>query len=161
MGKYELLCVLPGTLAEDELPARLQAVEKAITDQGGTEVSTEDLGKTRLAYPMKHIRYGYFYRFIFSAEGTDVAKIQEKLRLITELLRAMVSVYDADRVAAYNKRIAELNAKSDAPAPAAPVATEEKKEEAAAPAKKEEKEADMKEIDQKLDEILDKSLADA
>ena len=165
--------MLPGTLAEDELPNRLEGITKTITDLGATNVATEDMGKNKLAYPMKHIRYGYFFLLTFTAEGTAIPAMQEKLKLMTELLRCLFTAVNPDKKEAQQKRLAAMQAhmqktaaqqqpaeepKEETPpaAPAAPAA------ETPAPEKKEEpkkKDVSMEDIDKKLDEILDASIA--
>ena len=92
--QYELLCTFPGTFGEDELPGKVALVEQAVADAGATNVSIEDMGKSRLAYPMKHIRYGYFYLVTFSVEPESVVNIQQKLRLIPDLLRGIIHLYN-------------------------------------------------------------------
>ena len=98
MNHYEILCVLPGTLSEDEVTGVANKVFAVFEKEGAQNALVEDMGKSRLAYPVKHIRYGYFRLFRLEAEGTTINAIQEKLRLIPELLRAVVHVYDPAKV---------------------------------------------------------------
>lgn len=91
---YELLCILPGTLSEEEAAALLESVTKMAVEAGAVNLKTESMGKNRLAYPMKHIRYGYFYVVRFEAEAAQVGGIQNKLRLSTQLLRALIQAYN-------------------------------------------------------------------
>jgi small subunit ribosomal protein S6 len=95
MKNYELFCILPGTLAENEVQPILGQITKVITENNGIEISIESKGKSRLAYPMKHIRYGYFFLIYFQAESENVPKIQALLRLNRELLRAVILSYNA------------------------------------------------------------------
>lgn len=97
MTNYELLFILPGTLSEDETAPFVGKVKEILESNGANKLTVDDLGKSRLAYPIKHIRYGYFYLAHFQAEKTDVIKIQDKLRLVRELLRALVSKYDPNK----------------------------------------------------------------
>ncbi len=94
MQNYELLLILPGTLSEDEVEPLLEKVSKIIVDAGGANFLVEKLEKRRLAYPIKHIRYGYFNLAYFDAEPEVVVSIQKKLVLIPELLRALVQKHD-------------------------------------------------------------------
>lgn len=94
MQKYELLAIFPGTLTEDEVVVGAQSVKELMEKQGGMDIQVENLGKSRLAYPMKHIRYGYFRMYYFSAEPTAVQLLQVKLDLSHLMLRAIVRVYN-------------------------------------------------------------------
>lgn len=176
MAHYDMLTVLPGTLAEDELPAIITSVEKHLTEQGASNVTVVDEGKNRLAYPMKQIRYGYFHNFRFEAEPTAIPQIQGKLRLVTQLLRSLIERINPEEKALYASRMADAAARSEkygkkvAPAPEAPAKKEAsktpakaKKETATAAEKKtedkNEEKIDIKDIDEKLDKILDSSIA--
>ena len=177
MKHYELLCVLPGTLAEADLAPATAAISTVLSESGITDVKIEDKGKSRLAYPMKHIRYGYFYHFTFQAEPQQITEIQEKLRLNRQLLRALVTVFDPERRVQMEEAIAKSQAqqekqkreipakatpeKKEAPAAAPETPAAEAKEETAdAEAKTTEQpaEATIEQLDKKLDEILDKTL---
>lgn len=93
MSKYELLLVLPGTLDDAEAKAKSEAVQELIRAHG-SDVELHILGKNRLAYPIKHIRYGYFYTVVFSAEPVEVKKLEAKLSLSRELLRTIISHFN-------------------------------------------------------------------
>ncbi len=145
---YELMCIFPGTLAEDELPGLVEKVTTTITEVGGEHVHAAEVEKNRLAYPMKHIRYGYFALLTFQMEPGTVPTLQQKLRLMTGILRTILHTYDPsqkkaleDRLAVLKERIA--NRTGMGPAPEAETPAEEEKKVApkkkAAPAKEEKK----------------------
>jgi len=90
MKYYEMLCVLPGTLSEEEVAASVEKVKESIEKHGGKDLKAYDLGKSRLAYPVKHIRYGYFRIFYFQAEPEKVKELDGKLRIVKELLRVII-----------------------------------------------------------------------
>lgn len=164
MPKYELLCVLPGTLAENELPAQIDILTATITEQGGKDVVVHEIGKNRLAYPMKHIRYGYFYRIVFSIEAGTIPSLQTKLSLSTDLLRAIIHNYSEEKHNAYSARLNEMRLHSEKTQPAATEEEEQTEEQhvAVAPeAPEAEETTTIVDIDKKLDEILDQSIADA
>ena len=50
--------------------------------------------KRRLAYPIKHIRYGYFNIVYFSCEKDELRLAQEKLRMLPDLLRVFIQKID-------------------------------------------------------------------
>lgn len=95
MKKYEILLILPGTLDETEAAGKI-ADAKAILEEMAEGVVLQEMGKNRLAYPIKHIRYGYFYLANFFAEEEQIQKIQDKLALSRELLRAMITLADKE-----------------------------------------------------------------
>ena len=92
MKKYELLLTLPGTFDEKEAEQHVQEIMEVIK-AGAQDVELNNLGKIRLAYPIKQIRYGYFYAIVFNAESEAVKNIEEKLTLRTDVLRSMVTYF--------------------------------------------------------------------
>ncbi len=93
MKKYELLLVLPGTLDEMEAKTRSNEVIDLVKEFS-QDVEIDEMGKNRLAYPIKHIRYGYFYTIVFSAETDGLKKLQDKLALQRDLLRSIISIFN-------------------------------------------------------------------
>ncbi len=166
MKKYELLLVLPGTLDEKEAENRSQEIVTLVKEHAG-EVKVHPMGKNRLAYPVKQIRYGYFYTIVFEAEPTKVKELEGKLRLLRDVLRAMITYFNTDLTA--SQKIAYTTDSSGATvmvekefvAPVRPVApavpafasAEEKEEVKIAPPRKSEK-LNLDEINKKLDDLM-------
>jgi len=90
--KYELLFILPGTLEEGEAAARSLEVLEMVKKQTSV-AELKALGKNRLAYPVKQIRYGYIYTLVFESAPSQAQSIQEKLSLTRDLLRATIVYY--------------------------------------------------------------------
>lgn len=157
-------------MTEEEQKPIADKVIETLEQNGASNLEAKSMGKSRLAYPMKHIRYGYYHMVHFQAEGEALPKMQEKLKLIPEILRSMLQVFDAENaskeVGQYFEKgpVAHISRDKDQPsrtrrdsspkkdtAPAeekkADTESKEEAEETAAP------EIDMKEIDKKLDEI--------
>ena len=166
MKKYELLVILPGTLDEKEAEKRIQEIVTLTKEQTeNAELST--LGKNRLAYPVKQIRYGYFYVIIFTTDNEKLKNLQNKLSLLRDVLRAEISIFNTElsshQKIAYstgNLGVAMMTVDKDKEegdgktfytprtqsTPSQPVA-----------APKEEKKVDMDEIKKKLDQILEET----
>jgi len=94
MKQYELLIVLPGTMEESVVSGRMKEIKAIVEKHEIADLTMIDRGKSRLAYPMKHIRYGYFHIIRFTADGSIIPEIQKELGLMRDLLRALVSTYD-------------------------------------------------------------------
>ena len=168
MTQYEMLVVLPGTLSETEAEPVIQTIKETAERYGATEFKLHNMGKSRLAYPMKHIRYGYFYIAQYAADTAAAKEIQSRVRLLSNILRLVIRA-EKDGVPSDLSKLsltplaAVVNvdengvpvrdAKREAPrAVAAPVAVEAP---VAAPAKA----GSMEEIEEKLDQMLDSDLA--
>lgn len=94
---YEILTILPGTLSEADVTPVIQKVQEMIESEGATGLTLEAGGKSRLAYPIKHIRYGYFHVFTFELEASAINGVEEKLRLFGQLLRAIIRIFDPSK----------------------------------------------------------------
>lgn len=161
LKKYELLLVLPGTLDEKEVGKQVQEIKESVA-LNSQDVELNNLGKVRLAYPIKQIRYGYYYTLIFNAEPEAVKVISEKLRLRADVLRSMVTLFNTNVTAAkkivYSTNEVGLTTMmekeegqevvEEKPAPIAPVKEVPMKD-------KEETKVDLKDIDAKLNAILE------
>lgn len=143
MKKYELLLVLPGTLDEKEAEVRSGEI-LAIIKEFATDAELHSMGKMRLAYPIKQIRYGYYYTIVFGVEPIDLKAIQTKLSLTRDLLRAMITEYNAK----YNP-VQKLNYVTNSIG--VTTASEEK---IMSEAPKIDVKVSMQDINKKLDEIL-------
>ncbi len=171
MKQYEMLCVLPGTLAEAEVAPTVASIQEVMGKYAASEVVAQDLGKSRLAYPVKHIRYGYFHLFTFSLEPTSLQALERGVRLLgSNILRVIVQVRDPKKVQAAISLAVDPTALSRPPREDGPrrertfnrpdvkkEVREEKIEkpevaEAVVPA------LNLENIDEKLDEILQKDI---
>lgn len=90
MNHYELLFILPGTLDENEAKPLVDKVKNIVEKNDGKNLTVSELDKRRLAYPMKHIRYGYFGLAYFEAEPAMVKKMEADFGLDRDFLRAFV-----------------------------------------------------------------------
>lgn len=113
MRKYEILLVLPGTLDEKESEEKTNEVV-SLVNKFSKDVVVTPMGKNRLAYPINHIRYGYFYTIIFSTEPENVDKIEKKIKIIRDLLRSIISHYNksiegAQKISNFNEAFRNNN----------------------------------------------------
>ena len=164
MTYYEMLVVLPGTLTEAEANPVIQTIKETVEKQGATELVVNDMGKSRLAYPMKHIRYGYYYILQFAAETKAIQEVQNRVRLVSNVLRMTLRTYDpatqtVDRTKLTLTPLAAVVTLDDSREPSREPRRESSKPVAVPTVETTEPKAkavSMEEIEQKLDQILDK-----
>ncbi|MEK7213057.1 MAG: 30S ribosomal protein S6 [Patescibacteria group bacterium] len=149
MKKYELLLVLPGTLDDKEAVARSEEVLKMVKEFS-EEAELHVLGKSRLAYPIKQIRYGYFYTIVFKAGADQLKTLKGKLELSRDLLRAIISIFKTQLTASQkivyatdSLGVTVMKENEEETAVKRPVSVRPRTVE-----------IDLKDIDKKLDEIL-------
>lgn len=175
MTYYEMLCILPGTLTEDEANKSLEQVKAVLEKHGVADIAVQQMGKSRLAYPIKHIRYGYFQLFYFNTEPNVVNEVRNKVALSPNVLRVMVQTTSqgaASKSGRYTLNLeAEAVPREEESAPvrpafcgAAPVVHETALREETPVVEqpqplKPTKPVSMEDIDKKLDEILQNDLS--
>ncbi|MFA6228225.1 MAG: 30S ribosomal protein S6 [Patescibacteria group bacterium] len=151
MNNYELLYIIPNQYTDDEAAKIKAKIDDMLKGFGAIIGLEENLGKKKLAYPINRVAHGYYLLNEFELE--DAAKIKEInnfLRLDKEILRAQI----VSKKKLTPKEI-EKQKKREQAAEARRAAGEKNEEKAKpAEAKKESKKVDIKNLDEKLDEIL-------
>lgn len=80
MPQYELMYLLGSHVADSEVPTITQQVLKSIEDFGGTEIAETQLGKKKLAYPIKKTRNGYYVVVDFNMDSQKINDLDAKIR---------------------------------------------------------------------------------
>lgn len=158
---YEILYIIAGTRAEDEVPALTTQIHELLKTNGATIVKQDFWGKRKLAYEIDHIRYGYYDAIDFDMESTTLGTLEQALRLNPIVLRSQITKRKvltpeqlaanaelreriaAKREVAKEKEAAAMVSKPDAatPEPEAPAVAQ-------AP-------VEQKQLDEKLEEMLE------
>ncbi len=95
MNKYELCVVLSAKIEDDERAATLEKVQKYITRFGGTVTNIEEWGKKRLAYEIQKMKEAYYYFVQFDAESTAPIEIENRVRIMENVIRFLCVRADA------------------------------------------------------------------
>jgi small subunit ribosomal protein S6 len=87
---YEFLGIIPGTLAENEIPPVIKKITDFFIAQKA-EISYQDnFGRKKIAYPIKHLRHGYYFLLEFTLSADKLKSIEEKLKIEDNLLRFII-----------------------------------------------------------------------
>lgn len=87
MNKYELTVVVSAKVEDDVRTATIERIKEYITRFGGTVVNVDEWGKRRLAYEIQKMKEGYYYFVHFDAEATVPAEIEQRMRIMDNVLR--------------------------------------------------------------------------
>ena len=154
---YELTYIIPGNLSEDEHPKVQEKVNSLLKQVEAQITSTEDLGKKKLAYPIKHLRHGFYKTLTFYLEPTKLKEIENELKLEANILRFLV-------IRSHEKTEAEIAAEEKAKTSRVKDKIAEKTKEAKAEekvkkeVKTEKKKVSLEDLDKKLDELLEEEV---
>ena len=90
MSKYELAVVLNAKIEDEERAKVLEKVKGYVTRFGGTISDVEESGKKKLAYDIQKMSEGYFYFIHFEAETSAPADIENRVRIMDNVLRFLI-----------------------------------------------------------------------
>jgi len=80
MPQYELMYMLGAHVADEEVPKISQGVLKAAEDFGATEIKEAQLGKKKLAYPIKKTRNAHYVVVNFTMDTKNINAFDAKIR---------------------------------------------------------------------------------
>ena len=85
---YELLFTISGNLGEDDYKA---LCEKFVTliNENATDVTVDEWGKRKLAYPINYITEGYYVLVNFKSEPTFPLELERVLGITEGVIRYM------------------------------------------------------------------------
>ncbi|MCQ2422717.1 MAG: 30S ribosomal protein S6 [Lachnospiraceae bacterium] len=87
MNKYELALVVSAKIEDEAREAVLQAAKDLITRFGGVITDVDDQGKKRLAYEIQKMTEGFYYFIHFDAEATVPNEIEQRVRIMDNVIR--------------------------------------------------------------------------
>ncbi len=153
--------LLGSQVADTDVPELSQRVLKHISDFGGTDAKEENLGKKKLAYPIKKTRNGVYVVVNFNMDGKKINEFDARLRTQEHDIIRYILVNQDEHVrrlakdkiaqAKLSKRPVETNAEVAKAMPIEKVKSEEK------PVVKLE-EIDDAALDKKIEEALTEDL---
>jgi small subunit ribosomal protein S6 len=89
-GHYEILFIIANEYTEKEAKKISQAVEDIISKYKSEINYREFWGKKKLAYPIKHNHFGYYSLLEFDLETQNLPKLNENLRLFDKIIRFQI-----------------------------------------------------------------------
>ena len=91
MENYEGLFIVKPDIKEEDAKNVYKAISDSVTKTGGTIKKEEVWGKKQLAYPVKKVKEGYYYKLDFLAPPEAISKLEASYKLNQDILRTMVT----------------------------------------------------------------------
>lgn len=135
MKKYDCLFLLPGTFSDSEVPGLVENIKGLLAEFGAEGPQFENLGRQKLAYSIKGGHFAHMVTSSFSMFPDKVAALKNKMILEPFVWRFLLSDFQAKETP--KRRLIQSSA---APSPST--------------TKEPGKGVDLKEIDKKIEEIL-------
>ena len=79
--------ILSSAVSDSDVPPISSEVDKFLTDNGGTLLALEMMGKKKLAYPIKKTRNGFYVLRTFNLDGPKLQALDNKLRSMEPIIR--------------------------------------------------------------------------
>lgn len=152
---YELLYIISNKFTEDEIEPIMAKVEKLITDHGGVMTFSQCWGKKHLCYPIKGFNHGYYVCLEFDLDGNNLKEVEHFLRMSNEFLRhQVVKKHVKTEAEIKHDKIVEEKIAAKA-VKAVKEEAEKTKEKTSKASTADKKKVDLKDLDEKLDKILE------
>ncbi len=90
MRDYELVLIISPEVAEEEIPATLEKIDRLITERGGSVSEVNQWGRRKLAYPIGKFMEGNYVLTQFKMEPGLTADLEASLKLSDEIMRHLL-----------------------------------------------------------------------
>ncbi|MGB0130963.1 30S ribosomal protein S6 [Chlorobium sp.] len=87
---YECTVIVDGGLQDEAIAAAMDMVQKVIAGKGGDIKSVLEIGRRKMAYPIRKKTIGYYAHIEFTAAAPVIAEIEKVLRYEEDLLRYLI-----------------------------------------------------------------------
>ncbi len=94
---YEIVFIVDPGADDAEVMKLSEAVQKIITDQGGTITKIDMWGRRQLAYEISHQKEGSYVLLEVEGSGAEIAELERRMRVNDRILRYMTIRVDLDR----------------------------------------------------------------
>ena len=89
MKNYELLTILKPNLDSEEVDKVVEKLHAEIVEMGGSILSSEKIGRKKLAFDVQSYRDGFFVTTMLSVPADKIADLNRSLRLNENVIRIM------------------------------------------------------------------------
>lgn len=94
---YEIVFIVDPGAEDAEVMKLSEAVQKIITDQGGSITKIDMMGRRQLAYEINHQKEGSYVLLEVEGSGAEIAELERRMRVNDRVLRYMTIRVDEDR----------------------------------------------------------------
>lgn len=101
---YEVMYIGTPETADEDIVTLNESIEQMITKEGGTIVRTDNLGRRRLAYPIRKKTEGHYVLFEIEDSGQTIAELERRMRVNDTIMRYITVRVDEDRKSAEKNR---------------------------------------------------------
>lgn len=101
---YEVMYIVDPEAGDEKITKLNEAVEQLVQKEGGTVVRVDNIGRRRLAYPIKKQTDGHYVLFEIDGSGQEIMELERRLRVNDMVIRYITVRVDEDRKSADKMR---------------------------------------------------------
>ena len=90
MTKYEIMFIVKATMEEDQIKKTAEETKKLINGKGSKVIEFKEMGRKKLAYPIKKEVSGYYYVMNVETDHATIAEFDRKVRINENILRHLI-----------------------------------------------------------------------
>jgi len=159
MNNYEITFIISPDMAEFEAQTIEAKIHGSVTKKGGSIISNNFWGKHEFAYSLRGHDLGYYATAVISLPPEDVNELTSEIRLMPEILRHLLISLNKEKIRVEDLKKMDLFREQPTPVGRpttrrAPVAIRPSAPVAAPVRPKKDEATRMKELEEKLEDIL-------
>ncbi|WP_013321572.1 30S ribosomal protein S6 [Gloeothece verrucosa] len=97
---YEMMYIMRPDLLDEQVQQQINKYRDFLSEHKAEEIQIKNLGKRRLAYPIKKYTDGFYVQMNYKGDGKQVAPIERAMRLSDEVIRYLTIKLRDEQVAA-------------------------------------------------------------
>ena len=90
MTNYEIMFIVKSTMEEPEIKAVAEDMQKIINNKKSKVIEFKEMGRRKLAYPIKKELSGYYYVMTVLADRATIAEFDRKAQINEKILRYLI-----------------------------------------------------------------------
>ncbi len=158
MPQYELMYLLGSHVADTEVPEITAQILKSVENFGGSDIKESQLGKKKLAYPIKKTRNGHYVVVNFAMDANKINEFDAKIHTQDDkIIRYLLVNLDEHLTSMAKDKIAQSKIRRKIPAAETQLGPVPERKEKAAPTEPL-IEINQEELDKKIEEALSEDL---
>lgn len=92
MKTYEGLFIIESNAASERFNHVQTTLADAITQHGGTVLSSQEMGQQSLCYPIKKQTDGFYYLMTFSLDPAHINAVRQQMFMVSDVLRFLITL---------------------------------------------------------------------
>ncbi|MEA3501004.1 MAG: 30S ribosomal protein S6 [Candidatus Marinimicrobia bacterium] len=104
MKQYEILFIVHPNYEDNRITKIVNNVKEKITNNGGSIINVDEMGKKKLAYKINNQRYGSYVLINFESEPQFIAEFKKWLKIQSQILAKLIVKLDNKDLKEDNKK---------------------------------------------------------